>query len=76
MADIDFELMLQKYRGVHPLGGDGDASILATLTSSIVDTTDANVKPNRLTVAEIDDYLAYSGWNLWDLLARRSTEGE
>lgn len=76
MADIDFELMLQKYRGIHPLGADGDASILATLASSIVDTTDANVKQNRLTVAEIDDYLAYSGWNLWDLLARRSTEGE
>ncbi|MBC2637619.1 MULTISPECIES: hypothetical protein [unclassified Rhodococcus (in: high G+C Gram-positive bacteria)] len=76
MTDIDFEAMLQRYRGIHPLGSAGDRSIAATLKTSIVDTTDHNVRPNRLSVEEIDDYLAYSGWNLWDLLARRSTEGE
>ncbi len=76
MTEIDFEKMLQNYRGIHPLGGEGDKSIRATLKTSIVDTTDHNVRRNRLSVEEIDDYLAYSGWNLWDLLARRSTEGE
>ncbi len=76
MTEIDFEAMLENYRGVHPLGAEGDQSILTTLNTQVVDTTDANVKQQRLTVEEIDDFLLYAGWNLWDLLARRSTEGE
>lgn len=76
MTEIDFAAMLERYRGVHALGAAGDRSMMDTLKTSIVDTDDQNVRRNRLSVEEIDDFLAYSGWNLWDLLARRSTEGE
>lgn len=76
MTEIDFAKMLERYRGEHSLGSEGDRSIVDTLKTSIVDTTDQNVSRNHLSVEEIDDFLAYTGWNLWDLLARRSTEGE
>lgn len=76
MNDADLTAALEKYQYIHPVGGDGDKSILATLTTSIVDTADDDVRRNRLTTEEIDDFLTYAGWNLWDLLARRSTEGE
>lgn len=76
MTEIDFAAMLERYRGEHALGAAGDRSMMDTLKTSIVDTDDQNVLRNRLSVEEIDDFLAYTGWNLWDLLARRSTEGE
>jgi hypothetical protein len=46
------------------------------LRTSILATTEENVRRNRLSAEEIDDVLTYLGWNLWDQLAARSTEGE
>lgn len=76
MTEIDWAAALELYRGEHPLGSKGDESMRASLATSVVETTDTDVRRNRLDIAEIDDFLAYAGWNLWDLLARRSTEGE
>lgn len=76
MTEIDWAAALELYRGEHPLGSKGHDSIRASLSTPIVATTHEDVTRNRLDVAEIDDFLAYAGWNLWDLLARRSTEGE
>ena len=59
-----------------PGGIEGDLRMREELRTDILETTDENVARNRLTTEEIDDYLAYSGWNLWDLLAARQTEGE
>jgi hypothetical protein len=76
MTEIDWVAALEIYRGEHPLGAKGDESMRASLGTRIVETTNEDVRRNRLEVAEMDDFLAYAGWNLWDLLARRSTEGE
>lgn len=76
MTEIDWTAALEIYRGAHPLGSKGDESMRASLATKVVETTDDDVRTNRLSIGEIDDFLAYAGWNLWDLLARRSTEGE
>lgn len=65
-----------RYLGRIPAGVEGDREARAALRTDILETTDENVARNRLSIEEIDDYLAYSGWNLWDLLAARQTEGE
>ena len=59
-----------------PGGIEGDLQMRAELRTDILEATPENIARNRLTTEEIDDYLAYSGWNLWDLLAARQTEGE
>ena len=59
-----------------PGGIEGDLRMRAELRTDILEATPENIARNRLTTEEIDDYLAYSGWNLWDLLAARQTEGE
>jgi hypothetical protein len=69
---MSLPLYLDRVRG----GVEGDLEMRAELRTDILETTDENVARNRLSTDEIDDYLAYSGWNLWDLLAARQTEGE
>ena len=59
-----------------PGGIEGNLAMRGELRTGILETTDENVGRNRLSTEELDDYLAYSGWNLWDLLAARQTEGE
>ncbi|SNT12809.1 hypothetical protein SAMN05421642_109239 [Rhodococcoides kyotonense] len=41
-----------------------------------VDTTAADVEPDRLDDDQIDSWFGYMAWNLWELMASRSTEGE
>jgi hypothetical protein len=65
-----------RYLGRFAGGEQGNLEQRAEQRTSILETTDENVRRERLTTEEIDDYLAYSGWNLWDLLAARQTEGE
>lgn len=72
MTEIDWAA-LELNRGAHPLGAKGHESVRATLATSSVETIDKDVRRNRLEVPEIDDFLAYAGWNLWDLPARRSS---
>src|SRR5438067_9217417 len=74
--DLDPAVLMERYRGVYPKGVPGDRAFRAELATTIIETTDESVARNRLTTQEIDDVLAYSGWNLWDVIAARSTEGE
>ncbi|MCE0761935.1 hypothetical protein LWC35_03260 [Pseudonocardia kujensis] len=73
---FDIEAALARYRGTYPAGAEGDRQFRDSLKTSVVETTDDSVLRNRLSTEEIDDFLAYTGWNLWDLLGKRSTEGE
>jgi hypothetical protein len=76
MSDLDLATILERYRGEVPPGPDGDRTVRDGLATGILDTTEENVRRNRLAADEIDDLLTYLGWNLWDQLAARSTEGE
>lgn len=67
--------VMKFYLGETPGGVEGDAAFRAGLRTGILETTDENVR-RPLTDEEVNDFLAYSGWNIWDMIAARSTEGE
>jgi PEP-utilising enzyme, mobile domain len=67
--------LMNSYRGEIGRGSSGDRQIRARLRTSVVETSDESVV-RELSAEEIGDFLAYTGWNLWDLIAARQTEGE
>ncbi|WP_354699105.1 hypothetical protein DSM112329_04812 [Paraconexibacter sp. AEG42_29] len=74
MAQI--QLLLEKFGGEVPHGSAGDKEFRAArITTDVLDLTDASVQ-RAMTDAEVDDLSKYAGWNMWDCLAARATEGE
>lgn len=73
---IDVQLYLQKYRGEIPQGISGDQLIRTRLATPFMDTTDASVRKDRLQKEEVNSWLHYAGWNLWDFILGRASEGE
>jgi hypothetical protein len=67
--------LMASYRGEIADGARGDRQMRARLRSGVLDNTGDGVR-RALTDAEISDMLAYCGWNLWDLIKSRQTEGE
>jgi hypothetical protein len=67
--------LMASYRGEIVDGPRGDRQLRNRLRTGVLLNTDENIR-RELTSAEIDDYLAYTGWNLWDLIKTRQTEGE
>ncbi|MGQ0480949.1 MAG: PEP-utilizing enzyme [Pseudonocardia sp.] len=67
--------LMSSYRGEIADGIRGDRQMRARLKSGVLDSTSENVHRD-LTADEVADFLAYSGWNLWDLIKARQTEGE
>ena len=77
MADeIDVQLFLQKYRGRYPQGTDGDAQVRADLAVPFIETTDEDVRATSLSDEQVNSWLEYAGWNLWDFILGRASEGE
>ena len=75
-AAEEFAKFLVRYRGEVPGGDDGDREMRRRVAVPFMDTTDSDVRRDELTDAEIDSWLSYLGWNLWELIATRATEGE
>jgi hypothetical protein len=69
------QALMTRYRTEIPGGVEGDRQMRRRLTTTVIETTDENVRRD-LDPQETSDFLAYSGWNLWDLIAARQTEGE
>jgi hypothetical protein len=67
--------LMASYRGELPKGSAGDRQIRARLRTGVVSTSDENVRRD-LDSGVVADFLSYAGWNLWDLIAARQTEGE
>jgi hypothetical protein len=67
--------LMASYRGEVADGIRGDRQMRVRLRSGVLDGTRENVHRN-LDADEVSDFLAYSGWNLWDLIKARQTEGE
>ena len=75
-AAEDFAKYLDKYLGEVPDGPAGDLEMRKRLpVPSIVDTNDESVRRDNLSDEEIDSWTGYMAWNLWELLAKRATEG-
>jgi hypothetical protein len=74
-AAEDFAKFLEKYLGEVPAGEEGDREMRRRLPVPFMDTTDEDVRRDSLTDAEIDSWTGYMAWNLWELIAKRATEG-
>jgi hypothetical protein len=67
--------LMASYRGEIADGIRGDRQMRVRLRSGVLEGTDQNIRRD-LDEGEVSDFLAYSGWNLWDLIKTRQTEGE
>lgn len=67
--------LMASYRGELADGSTGDRQLRARQKTTILDTDAASIARD-LAPDEIDDFLSYVGWNLWDLIKARQTEGE
>lgn len=75
-AAVDFAAFIEKFMAEVPGGVAGDAEMRRRDPDPFVDTTAADVLPDQLDDDQIDSWFNYMAWNLWELIASRSTEGE
>lgn len=58
------------------VGGTAGAEIMASrMRTDVLNLTDESLQRD-LTTEEVNDLLDYYGWNVWDILAARISEGE
>jgi len=69
------QLLLTMYRGETPHHNEGDKLVRGALETDVLTLSDESVR-RELRDEEVNDLLAYMGWNIWDFLAQRATEGE
>jgi hypothetical protein len=71
------EELLRIYRGTVPRGETGDQKMRAQARSGILERLSRPdlLKP-ALTLDEVNDLIDYIGWQFWDMLGMRATEGE
>jgi hypothetical protein len=67
--------LLHHLRGEVPHGAEGDAMMRERMTTQVTKLTDESLR-RELSVDEVNDFVDYAAWNVWDALALRSTEGE
>lgn len=67
--------MMTTYRGEIFDGVRGDRQMRVRLRTGVLDNSDAGVR-RGLSREEISDFRAYAGWNLWDMIRSRQSEGE
>jgi hypothetical protein len=65
--------MARVYQGQTPHGGPGDRHFRQRLSTDVLLTGDDE---RDLSRAELNELLAYLGWNFWDCLGVRASEGE
>ena len=77
-TEYTIEELLANYKGQpeYIRGPEGDIAFRKSLKTDALTLTDASMKSDTLTPDEADDVIAYYGWNIWDVLGTRATEGE
>jgi len=77
-AEYTIEELLAHYKGQpeYVRGPEGDVAFRKSLKTNVLQLTDESLKSDTLTPDEADDVIAYYGWNIWDVLGTRATEGE
>lgn len=67
---------LQAFLGEVPQGPQGDRQMRERVQVPFMDTTADDIRRDRLSSAEINSWLDYAGWNLWEFILGRASEGE
>lgn len=75
-APEDFAKFVERYLAEVPGGPEGDLEMRRRIPVPFMDITDTDVRRDSLTDDEINGWLGYVAWNLWELIANRATEGE
>lgn len=75
-AEEDFAPFLANYLAEVPPGVEGDAIMRAKLAAPITTLTRESVLRDTLSDEEIESWFEYFGWNLWDVIRSRASEGE
>jgi len=75
-AEADFAVFLEKYLGEVPPGVEGDRIMREKLATPITTLTRDSVLRDELSDEEIESWFEYFGWNLWDVIRSRASEGE
>lgn len=64
------------YKTEVPQGVEGDELMRERVAVPFMDTTADDVRPDRLESTQVNSWLDYAGWNLWDFILGRASEGE
>jgi hypothetical protein len=77
-TEYTIEQLLANYKGQpeYIRGPEGDVAFRKSLKTNALTLTDESLKSDTLSPDEADDVIAYYGWNIWDVLGTRATEGE
>ena len=77
-AEFTIEQLLANYKGrpEYVRGPEGDVAFRSSLKTNALTLTDESMKSDTISADEADDVIAYYGWNIWDVLGTRATEGE
>lgn len=67
---------LQAFLGEVPQGAEGDRQMRERVPVPFMDTRADDVRRDRLSSIEVNSWLDYAGWNLWDFILGRASEGE
>ncbi|MHB8692788.1 MAG: PEP-utilizing enzyme [Solirubrobacteraceae bacterium] len=67
--------LMAAYKGEIPDGSAGSELLIKRMKTGVVSTPDASLRRD-LSEQETGEFLSYCGWNLWDLIKARQTEGE
>jgi hypothetical protein len=77
-TEYTIEQLLANYKGQpeYIRGPEGDIAFRKSLKTDALTLTDESLKSDTISPDEADDVIAYYGWNIWDVLGTRATEGE
>jgi hypothetical protein len=75
-AAEDLARFLERFLGEVPGGEEGDRVMRERVAVPFMETTAEDVRRDDVSLGEIDGWFGYAAWNLWDVIANRSTEGE
>lgn len=78
VADAPFDPtpFLQAFKAEVPQGIAGDEQMRTRVEVPFMDTTAEDVRPDALGPAQVNSWLDYAAWNLWDFILGRASEGE
>lgn len=75
-AEEEFAVFLERYLGEVPPGTEGDRIMRERLAAPVTHLTRESVLADALTDTEVESWFEYCGWNLWDVIRSRASEGE
>ncbi|GAC84642.1 hypothetical protein GP2_024_00690 [Gordonia paraffinivorans NBRC 108238] len=75
-APFDPTPFLQAFKAEVPQGVEGNRQMRERLAVPFLDTTAEDIRLESLADEQVNSWLDYAAWNLWDFILGRASEGE